>query len=231
MLVKTFEYVHDPDWGNGWLELNAPDNYNPGGGRVVAHDLLEHFPNTIDGRPEHEFMALGASLYIRGENGYFTNRGPDDAYSLDIAYTTLPGMADNNLDLEPLRTYKLGEEYADDKISHSVRKGIKQYMKEWEYEQGDIDPAIRLKVKRWCDSNQESMISWMRRGYRKAVERFGHHVMGQPGYVFKLVEDRVDSDLARMRFEEGTRMKLSVNIDMSDVRVTYSDPWEYDYYG
>lgn len=46
-IVKTFEYQEDQDTGVlGWGLTNMPNIFNTGQGLLVAHDTLEHFPNT-----------------------------------------------------------------------------------------------------------------------------------------------------------------------------------------
>lgn len=46
MLTKTFEYRQDREYGEmGWVAVDAPQGFNTGDGRLVAHDMLEHIPN------------------------------------------------------------------------------------------------------------------------------------------------------------------------------------------
>lgn len=58
----------------GW-RLKSRPGYDPLQGMAVAHDVLEHFPDSTDSIAD-EFQALGASLWLRGETGY-DRRGGD----------------------------------------------------------------------------------------------------------------------------------------------------------
>ncbi len=71
MRYFKFIYMRDPEYGLMGLRLEDRPHFNALSlGQALAHDMLEHFPDD-DGSTEHEFMALGASVYVRNGESYY----------------------------------------------------------------------------------------------------------------------------------------------------------------
>lgn len=62
--TRTFEWIDEPK--NGWRPINTPENFNPGGAVMVAHDTAEHFTNSTNWKGE--LITFGVIMFTRGIN-------------------------------------------------------------------------------------------------------------------------------------------------------------------
>lgn len=186
--------------GEGWLLEGAPSTYFPISGMGIAHDVLEHRVDD-DGSVEHEMLALGAALYIRGEGNYWalftrqvtTDPGKNVGADLEMLATRYDGLDTLRT---PGRTTKLDdhvEEWIDnacaaarDELRHSVddKKSVENYLK-----------AAR---------------GWLRKGYRAARERYEGIAPGALCATFDKIATRADEFL---RLADSSYEKLVIVID------------------
>jgi hypothetical protein len=184
----------------------------PLGGVAVAHDILEHFPGD-DGSPEGEYQALGACLYIRGDE-YFHRLGKTSSAAENIA-------ADLPLIWETLR-------HRDNRTYVRVCPPVKSLALE------EAEEAIRhFKAELFCyddedyekptDADYTAMIQWIAKGYNKAKRRYPN-VLPVRERLFIPIEE-----------EAGTLLKhaepgqiLTVSIDWNNLEVSLSCEYPYE---
>ena len=147
-----FECALHPKYGSlGWRPKGM-DNADPLSGMAVAHDVLEHFPGGDMG-VEDELQALGASFYVRKYTTNMHSLGANVAADLPdvLAHVHSEGMSF----FSPGRTAPIDVEYEVDDAIHHFRE--------------------EAAYSRQRTSSQELawVRGWMRRGYRRAVKRWG----------------------------------------------------------
>lgn len=187
MLIRRFRKTMNEDFGEpGWLMEGAPSTYFPIGGLAVAHDIMEHRPGD-EGTVKDELLAFGAMVYLRGEGGYWHQRGrartsPGDqiggelASDLGIKYG---GIADGVPD--PGRTLKL-EEHVEEWLAQAIQVARTElHAHGHDFSPNQINEFFTHAV------------GWMRRGYRAARKRYTN---SSPSYLtdlFMQIEDRADN--------------------------------------
>lgn len=216
MIVRFFEFKEDREYGNtGWIIKDAPEGYNAGDGRVVAHDVLEH--RRGDSTVEHECMALGACVFIRGESGYFLSNGyrPDyqDHVSSDIERVVM----------EHYLKGPRGIFYRDktDGVQECVALGLTEALRNLEDEEG-YPLADRKQVVR---SNAAIALHYMRLGYRRVVKLWDSKA---PLHIYQEIEYKANNAAKRADF--GDTLKVSVNVQERTVDVQVKNFYEYGYY-
>jgi hypothetical protein len=201
---KSFIYKEDQEYGNlGWVELNAPDCFNTGDGRLVAHDTLEHFkPIYGNYSVEDELLALGASMYIRGEQGYFADRhSPSipDQYSPDVE-RCIAVLLNNSVSTI---TRKVRAIPCEEDLQETVHKACTEYNYLLE---GTVVPA----------KLQEHVKHLLRAGYRKAAKRFHGDASGACN-LFMQIEAAVNN--VTKYADEGDMLVVSFNATNLDYNV------------
>lgn len=199
MKTIEFEYKEDPFFGAvAWALKDAPDTYNAGSGMLVAHDCLEHCDTEFDKETwEDELIAFGATIYIRGESGYFAARNPNFA---DAA---------SNMSSELINCF-----YSLDGLGRSLMPHDRIPPVENEDSDSQIIKAVKTAFN---DSKSEdittngadigNMIYYIRDGYNRAVERFD-----SPYYANDMFEEiEIEADRLAKVAEEGD--KLIVEFD------------------
>jgi len=123
-ITKTFVIEEHEEFGGLGLRPVDVPHADPLGGMATAHDMLEHFPGD-DGGVEAELMALGATIFVRAEPGYFHNRigNPDPAKNLAADF---PEIARHDIHegfglRDPGRTCRV-EDCAEGMITDAVRE-------------------------------------------------------------------------------------------------------------
>ncbi|WP_297505827.1 hypothetical protein [Ferrovum sp.] len=210
MFKREFEWRDDEEFGGwGWIPKGFP-NFNAGKGRLVTHDTLEHFAND-SGTLEAEIRALGAMVLIRGEGGYFWNKGsiqgPGKSLGADLArfYSELSnGMHSDDGEFSmPPRTRCLDTE-GDYIIEQALKEGERLFIQECEYD-GSEDNVGPRELKKW----EQKMRGWLRIGYRKAVKRYHNALPHELSYLFNCMEEKIDT-----RFKSGEQYEiLTVKVD------------------
>jgi hypothetical protein len=230
----------------GTLGLRPVDmpNADPLGGMAVPHDMLEHFPGD-DGGVEAEFMALGAMLLIRGQTGFLQRSGnvnpPESHIAADfiLLYRHVADEGFSLLDPGEEDTGPLGDEHgdADSVLRRAVRLGLESTKEEERYnanrdedEFGTDADDDELVI--FCsDQTGERILGWLRKGYRKAVERYaGVDIYTLAYTVFEEIEGRVNKWL-NSSAEEGMFLDVTVNLDRLSVSLEagYGNGTETDY--
>jgi len=211
-ISREFVVEEHEEQGNiGMRPLDMP-NADPLSGMAVAHDLLEHFPND-NGSVEHEFMALGALLYVRGED-YFSING---SYNTDPAVHIASDFVEQYYYLiqrgnglafrNPGRTTMLDEdtELTFDRMFHEAKRNLRSAYQE------EDDERFFLN-----DEQCRRARGWFRRGYRRAVRRYKslNKVTHSPRMailsLFLEIEKKADEWMKHQ--EEGMRCRITVNL-------------------
>lgn len=226
MMIRKFAYEEHQEYGgNGWRPLWMK-GADPITGQGVAHDILEHDPKLELG-VEAEFHALGASLWIRGENGYFAGRfySVVDNYASDFI-SILERVHDGDETLrDPGKTNRLSKEMhgdADETLQAIVRKGM-QFAKD---EHGSVNDGCDLSLELPLDAH-DRILGWTRKGYRAAIKRY----RGADGYSINYLFGKINDAVERCTKHADLGMEMTVKIDLRNLNVTaFADyPEEPDY--
>lgn len=210
MLTRTFEYTED-NYGNlGFLPVNAPAMFNAGDGRIVAHDMLEHFQNTTC-TWEDELLALGAMIYVRGEYGYFTSNRHNPEWEVHLAADLLQvmGFVSNNRYLREVKvrdTNGVGEG-----IDHAIAIAYSSMLDERKYG----EDAYNLEVIK----HQLPLIrKWLIKGYNKANARY-RKGFANTGMLFCEIEKGLSNPVYKI---EGSKTTVIVNLKRGTVKFNHT---------
>lgn len=198
-----FVCAEHPEYGsNGW-RLKSQPNFDPLGGMAVAHDCLEHFNNSD--QPADEFMALGASLFIR----------PSDYYESKGSIHTNPGVHIAS-DIPEIMRHIVNEGYTlppappTRPVSGPVEHEMDTVFEEFQWEMLNECDGQELTPD---EDTERSIRSYMRIGYRRAIRRY----RGRQAHVqslFEVIEHRASQTLAHA--EPG--MELIIHINFTDLQ-------------
>jgi hypothetical protein len=185
----------------GFAPKGAADA-DPLGGMGMAHDVFEHAHLPGIGGVADEFHALGAMLYVRGEE-YFHAKGQ---------HTTCPGQ-------------NAAADFGDI-LGHVIHEGkpfdhpgattpCEDHVEEW------INTAILSGFSECRERDLQletgwgdAVRGWMRRGYQHAEARYGHRGTAEVGYAFAQLESWGDDFLA----EEHRGATVTVEVDVETLR-------------
>ncbi len=179
-----FECAEHEEFGSlGW-KLKGASGMDPLGGMAVAHDCLEHF--TAEDGVHHEFMALGASLFVRGPY-YYSRKGRYESNPGVHIASDLPGILHHVQNegysfQEAPRTRSLDSEVVEGWIDRMFQK-FHSNCEEYAHED------LRLTAE-----DERNIRSWMRIGYRKAVKRYRGRD-GEAMNLFCYIENAADKAL------------------------------------
>lgn len=222
ILVRRFIFEEDPEYGNnGWRPLWMKGaTANSGDGRLAAHDILEHHPSMQLGA-EAELHALGASYWIRGENGFFNGDATDNYASDFIEMLRRVHYGQETLN-DPGVTRPLSESLygdADETLQTIVRKGFKMAHEEHSYSD---DGELELPP-----NAQARALGWMRKGYRYARQRYSD----ADGYGMNCLFVRAAEAVDRVTRHSDLGMEMVVRLDTRRCTVkAHADyPSEYGY--
>lgn len=196
MRTYTFVKKENRDYGYPGLILeNAPDTYYPLSGMGVAHDVMEHHWND-DGSVRDEIMALGAALYVRGEeywNGRFFSN-PGDQISPDLIDLFHSWLGGDYLP-HPGRTLKLpdDEEGWIEKACENVAK--------------ELDCEEASEVKEFVEKAR----GWLRKGFRQAALRYRNAKKFELPYIFMQIEKAADTHISREDYDSIFIVKFKNN--------------------
>ena len=230
MLYK-FKYVNDDYEEEGLLNIKAPSTFDPSfDGELLAHDILEHFPNE-EGSIEEELMALGAVMWVRGLGYYWESYRIYDFWErklspsrrichdiLNLAYPIRnnPGALQGGLSgfkVPNTKPLKGDHEWIEKEIIEATRLAFKLICEdvdgpdEWEFE---VTPA------RFCLMARH----WMRKGFRRAQKRYKGHEPEEIAWVFKRITDQVNEITGtKSMFDEGDMVVVEFVIKNRKVRV------------
>ena len=215
-MKKLFRVQRHEDHGDlGLIETTAPPEFFPLQGMGIAHDCLEHFPGD-DGSIDHEFMALGAMIWIRGDQGYFLHQPTEANLSVEMSamlwryfyydsYTMRPPKPGNRLE-----------------ICSVVIGACKLATNEILYD-FDID-EISDKLKEFMASARY----WLQVGYNRAKKRYPRP--DKAVSVFRIIEEQVNNILDFETVYEGQEVEIQYCVSKCTANVkVIPDPYEYDY--
>lgn len=178
-MVKHFSIQIDDDYGSlGFIEKGAPEEFTPLAGMGTAHDCLEHFPGD-NGSCDHEFLALGAMTWIRGEQGYFPN---DTANSIGVEISMTIWRAYHYDDC-PMKKVKPNNRLEIDSVFYrATREARKEIIH-------DFDTLYEKKLQHFLSCAEY----WLQVGFNRAKQRYREpwKVIS----VFKMIEEQVNNAL------------------------------------
>lgn len=212
-----------PNFGIGWVPKNKP-YFDPGHGQLVAHDVLEEFPNGGE-QPEDEFMALGAMLYGRGQGDFFLNSKITPGHML--CYDALEifrhiqeeeGYAlKDSPKTKKLTNTEYDSEWIEEQICEFENKVLDIILSDYEYDLGEFSDSSQLETnisKILNKSLTNNMANWLRIGVRKAHKRFFPKILcDEITYFFNQIKTKVDN------ITPYPNDKLKINIDMNYKRM------------
>ncbi len=212
---------HQEYGGLGWVLQNMPA-FDPLPGMAVAHDMLEHIPD--DDSTTGELMALGAFLYVRGEE-YFQQkrRGMGTTSPAENCHGEIG-------DLLIKIHYK---EWVPLQATRHTLRGLPGDI------QDEIKKTVRL-VRRYLKTERDdytmtaedsrAILGWMAEGYRQAAKRYSDLPRYELLDLFCRIEAAADKALKQA--EEGTT-RLHVHVDTTsgraELNVYTSDVYEDDF--
>ena len=187
-----------------------PDWYKAGEpveSMAAAHDILEHFPED-DGSTKGEILALGASLFIRGETGYFQRNGNIHPPWRHVA-SDFPNMK------------RRPEWYIP--VCHKGSR-LPEHVHEWMHEIAKFlrlhdgsDDCENVSFEHFEVTNA---IKWLSRGYVMARRRYRKIGCCGAADLFAQIEKRLDAGLRYS--EEGDKVTAVVNFRRVSVDVRTS---------
>lgn len=207
----TFDVAEHAEYGTIGFRPTWYKAGDPLGGMAVAHDILEHFAGD-DSRAEGEYQALGASLWIRGDGGYWSNSmyTPEEqiASDFDMIWRIQPYVR---------QAPRIRDEDLRERCRTAVQHAV-QNMRDNGWESADMPTAL----------DREHMARWLARGYKRAQRRYKAHSPYLVAWdLFKPIEEAADKALTYA--EQG--MVLTVRVDYA-IRQVWTDctyPEQADY--
>jgi hypothetical protein len=191
--------------GYGWRPVSMPQ-FDAGGPLHVAHDVLEH-ESYSDGSLEEEMRALGATIFLRGEGGWYRHIS-DNSEQVNFAKSSAldtasfifsdkrPLPAPESVPEVPtratmfLRTTKRWAENNWDSVKNMVRQDAG-----W----SAAELAQRL----------EAALAWAKIGYTHAATRYAGLTKHDRLNMFKAVEDAV----SRTQYLAGPGDTMTLIVD------------------
>ncbi len=219
---RVFILEENQEFGGAGLRpqwIRDADAYT---GMAIPHDILEHSlkePGPVEG----EFMALGASIFVRGEGGYWAASYSSPAKNIGSDLPDIWGRVargDQYLRPFPHRSCAIWGGYAEDTIAEVLqefrrldREGERRYYPE----DGQRGPR---------QDDLKTIAAWMRNGYRLARRRYADYNACHMTYLFQQIEKEADRVV---KFEEamGQEVVFSVNVRRCACKVRVVEP---DYY-
>lgn len=213
-MTKTFIVQRHSNFGIlGFLEKGAPPQFEPLAGAGTAHDCLEHFPGD-DGSIDHEFMALGCCLWIRGVGGYPFNNGDGPSNTATDISEQLWGLY---LQEDYVMRPPAGKIRINEHVEETLRHGRKNILS-LEEDDYKID---RDALQTFLNSAQY----WLQIGFNRAKRRYPKP--SQVCWVFQQIEEEVNRALKFA--EECYEYEIQYCIKKSSVNLKQK-PFAYDDY-
>lgn len=189
----------------GWIAENAPSNFEPGDGRVMAHDILEHLKSNETGW-EDELMALGAMIFIRGEhNGYFN---ADWSNIVERELCECLGYLSGGMTLKQKKASRVS--HIEDGIDFALRGAL--FLMHEEIAHKEVD--------------KESIKAWIRIGYRNARKKY--KIGWKALNMFTKIEREVDR-MTKFAEEGIHEILVKINFSKYSVKLTLIDNYEEEY--
>lgn len=213
--MKSYQFAVEthPEYRNiGYTPLWYP-NGDPYGGMTVAHDIMEHFPND-DGSAEGEFLALGCTIWLRGDSGYMQRKGNHSSTIDNIAaeFPEIWRAHTQNHERDSIIPCELVD---DDEAMEMCREIVKEgnaYIDEFSNES-------------WNKEDSEYIARYLASGYKRAQDIYPDNYTAA-FCLFKSIEEEADRLL---NFAEcGQILTVMVDIKRFTAQVELQYP-EDDY--
>lgn len=210
MRIYDFVYKEHEDHGFWGLAAKFMEGAEPGVGMTCAHDIVEHFP-TVPLDNEGELLALGALLYGRGQGGYFKD-----------LFSSVGTMMGGDL----LRAWQ-GRDTWGDVTDPGPTRPLEEHVEEWLQE---AVVSCRQEVIWDCEEIPDSWFEhakgWLRKGFRKAAQRYAAHSSYQVSWMFKTLGH--DLEQARLGLDEHSMAIVRVRYQISTLtaKVQVIETWE-----
>lgn len=230
MLIER-EFVVEEHAEAGFIGLRPSDmpDFDPGYGRTVAHDFLEHAPGD-DGSIAGELQALGAIQYVRGDSGAF-NVDPAELLSNDLRELfEFFTFRDYQIEKAPLATevHHLFEgtwKHMRKTLKSELNIGTQHANHTWDdtSERAQLAPFLRH---RW------DIVRWASIGYDRAAERYGRLGSWRVFHAFQEIEKRAQAFIDANEEYVG-EAKLTIRFDTETGELTFKEftGFEDDYNG
>jgi len=212
--MKTFLVVaENQELGyNGILTQDSPDHFEPGTGLTLAHDILEHVASHPDPYVD-EFMALGAMVAVRVEQGYrYSSRYLKMEDLANEVYTLVQSMYWQGETLTEPTTLPQGHDLWQEVLSHT-EEGINNFLEE-EDDENIIIP----------ENLAENITAWVIEGYENCLQHYGGHNLYGICHLFKDIAEQCDKWLKYA--EIGDRAILTM--DLESGKVILEEYWEWE---
>lgn len=211
---------------------------------VVAHDMLEHFQLKPQNQFEDELMALGALYLLRYESGaipvHYGYGGLHAALAPALQETLGDMLTRVDLPLpRKLRVHKLRAEDAG--AQTCMEKAVELAFQGYSFTQKGLDAYDQAVEAGVLDGDERdprevlalksTVLAWVLKGYRRAQVRYAKaDPYTVATHLFANIERAVVHVLRDEEMEEGTRIRISVDVSKSldiNVRIQdrYSNRW------
>lgn len=214
--MKTFNLVvaenEEFDF-KGILATESPDHFEPGTGLTLAHDILEHVASHPPDPYADEFMALGAMVAVRAEQGYHSGsryiKLKDVANEVSILVQSMYWQGKT---LTEPTTLPQGHDLWLEVLSHT-EEGINNFL-----EEEDDENIITT------ESLAENITAWIIKGYKNCLD----HYQGLDLYnICKLFKDIADQGDKWLKDAEiGATATLT--LDFETGRATLEEYWDWE---
>ncbi len=208
----------DRDDDSGWEGLRPLwMTGDPVVGMAVAHDILEH---AADGG-RLELQALGSIVYVRGLNGYFSNRlrnDPADNIGSEFENLAMLWVGDSLPDPPPSRPIVGEFSDAEEIIQNSVYRGL------------SFVRSMGLEDSTFLDRGaRDRCIGWMRDGFRKSRRRWRKTTPWMVFETFRQIETVVDKFLLRTDVTSYRGLEVTITVDVGRAICHIDEEYDDEY--
>lgn len=181
-------------------------------GYLIAHDIFEHCPSDT-GTVEHELMAIGAAIAVRGHTfaNFTTGQNCASVIARDL---------ENILNCDPILSTTAPP--LDDELEHfdnDIQAAVRQFRRNLNNGFYMSDDEVVENARR-----SDDIIAWMRKGVVRLCKRFGDRGVDWVTYLFDAVSDHVN-ELLKRNHSEGAEYVLDIDTDR--VYVESHPIWDY----
>lgn len=212
--MKTFNLVvaANQELGfNGILAQNSPGHFEPGTGLTLAHDILEHVASHPDPYVD-EFMALGAMVAVRVEQGYHNGyRYMEMGVLANEVYTLVQSMYWQGETLTEPATLPQGHDLWEEVLS-LTEKGINDFLGEEDDENVTIPENLA-----------ENITAWVIEGYENCLQHYEGQDLYSICHLFKKIAEQCDKWLK----EAEIGYEATLTLDFESCEAILEEVWEF----
>lgn len=178
---------HPEYGGNGLIikNMQGRDYFEPLNGQVIAHDIIEHPVKAHPNCYVDEYLALGAIVAGRIENGYFTGYrylGFGDIEA-DVTQLAVSHFHSDYTDLVVPCDFRLRND--DLKITDQIRSAVRKGLVSVSSEIGESYD--------FTDQTVDNITAWICKGYRLFNKRFqGLQIYDISNHLFDTIKEDCD---------------------------------------